>query len=152
MKKRVKGFFLTPDEKGELKFEWLKAITIAATTGIATFLILWGTWVTKQCNVVAINKNLIVSTGEQLTKGIGSNKAEIEKNNGVLHRRATKIDDKYDGKMTDMQRMLMQTNTLIVEMLIQKNKEVQLKKEEVEMQQKVQQAPRWPVSPHNGGN
>ena len=148
---KVKGFFLTSDEKGKLKFEWLKAIAIAATTGIVSVLFIWGVWVTNQCNVVATNKNLIVSTDEQRQIDIGSNKAAIAKNNAVHHMRHNKIDDKYDSKMTDMHKMLMQTNTLIVEMLIQKNKEIQLKKEEVEMQQQSQQTPRWPVSPHNGG-
>ena len=52
-----------------------------------------------------------------------------------------------------MQKMLMQTNRLIVDMLIQKNEEVDLKKKEVEMQQQQQQqTPRWPMSPHNGDN
>jgi len=142
---RVKGFFLTPDEKGELKFEWLKAITIAATTGIVTFLMLWGIWVTSQCNVVATNKNLIVSTDEQRQIDISSNKASIEKNNGIHHMRHNKIDAKYDSKMTDMHKMLMQTNTLIVEMLIQKNNEVQMEKEQMQRQN-----PKWPVSPTNG--
>lgn len=144
---RVKGFFLTPDEKGQLKFEWLKAIAIAATTGIISVLFLWGVWVTNQCNVVATNKNLIVSTDEQRQIDIGSNKAAITKNNTVHHMRHNKIDDKYDSKMTDMHKMLMQTNTLIVEMLIQKNTEIQLKKEEMKQQQ---QAPKWPMSPMNG--
>lgn len=152
MRKKVSGFFLTADEKGKLKFEWLKAIAIAATTGFVSVLFLWGVWVTSQCNVVATNKNLIVSTEVQLQKDISSNKASINKNNSVHHMRHNKIDDKYDSKMTDMHRMLMQTNTLIVEMLIQKNKEVQLKKEEVEMKQQQQRAPRWPVSPTNGDN
>jgi len=146
---RVKGFFLTPDEKGQLKFEWLKAVAIAATTGIISVLFVWGVWVTNQCNVVATNKNLIVSTDEQRQIDIGSNKAAIAKNNQVHHMRHNKIDAKYDAKMTDMNKLLMQTNTLIVEMLIQKNTEIQLKKEEVEIQQQ-QRAPRWPVSPTNG--
>ena len=94
-----------------------------------------------------------MSTAEQLERGISSNKVRIEKNNVVLHMRSTKLDDKYDAKMTDMQKMLMQTNRLIVDMLIQKNEEVDLKKKEVEMQQQQQQqTPRWPMSPHNGDN
>lgn len=150
---RVKGFFLTPNEKGELKFEWIKAIAIAATTGAVSLFIIWAVWVTQQANVVATNKNLIMSTAEQLERGISSNKVRIEKNNVVLHMRSTKLDDKYDAKMTDMQKMLMQTNRLIVDMLIQKNEEVDLKKKEVEMQQQQQQqTPRWPMSPHNGDN
>lgn len=146
---RVKGFFLSENEKGELKFDVIKAVATAAVS----FFVLWAIWVTTQCYDVATNKNLIISTAETLEKDIASNKATIGRNNQVLHMRATKIDDKYDAKMTEMHKMLMQTNTLIVEMLIQKNKEIQLKKEEVEIQRQMpmqQQAPKWPVSPHNG--
>ncbi len=146
---RVKGFFLSENEKGELKLDIVKAVA----TGAVTFFALWAIWVTTQCYDVATNKNLIVSTAETLEKDIASNKATIGRNNQVLHMRATKVDDKYDSKMTDMQKMLMQTNRLIVDMLIQKNEEVDLKKKEVEMQQQQQQqTPRWPMSPHNGDN
>ncbi len=156
---RVKGFFLSENDKGELKLDLVKAVCTAAVS----FFVLWAIWVTTQCYDVATNKNLIASTGVSLEKSNASNDAAIKKLDGemgnkfdrtnqILHTRITKVDDKYDAKMTDLNNLLMQTNTLIVEMLIQKNKEVQLKKQEVEMQQQQQQAPRWPMSPHNGDN
>ena len=74
--------------------------------------------------------------------------------NGILHGRITKVDDKYDAKITELQKLLMETNKLIVQMLIEKNKDIQLQKEEIQIQQQIQQqrSPKWPVAPSNGSN
>jgi hypothetical protein len=79
---------------------------------------------------------------------------QFDRVNGILHNRITKVDDKYDAKISELQKLLIQTNTLIVDMLIQKNKDIQLqkkeielKKEKVEIQQQKNIAPKWPVSP-----
>lgn len=146
---KVKGFFLKNGEKeGELKLDLIKVILTTVITVLIGALFTWGRWVTIQAYEVATNKNNLIKTAEQFEKDTCSNKALIDKNNTVHHMRHNKLDAKYDAKMTEMHRLLMQTNTLIVEMLVQKNKEVQLKKQEVDMQQQ-QQAPRWPISPHN---
>ncbi len=135
----MKKFFMKNGEGGELKLDVVKVIITTVVTLLLGAMFTWGRWVTIQSYEVATNKNNIVATAQRFENDLTSLKDLIEKNNRVLHMRATKIDDKYDTKLTENQKMLMQTNTLIVDMLIQKNKEIQLKKQEVEMQQQVQQ-------------
>jgi hypothetical protein len=64
-------------------------------------------------------------TATRLERDIGLNSQDIIMNAGevedkfnrvnkILHGRITKVDDKYDGKLTDLEKMLIQTNVLIV--------------------------------------
>ncbi len=171
----MKRLFFVTDKEGEQALSWMRAALGLISAALVTVMVSWFVWVTTQSYDVATNKALIRDTGIRLEKSIDINRQDIIMNsgesedtlnslktkldakfdriNGILHGRITKVDDKYDTKMTDLQKMLLQTNKLIVDMLIQKNKEVDLKKEEVEMQQQIQQqkiAPKWPVSPSNG--
>ncbi len=171
----MKRLFFVTDEEGKQALSFIRTAIGLGATLLAGAMLTWFTWVTTQAYDVATNKALIADTGVRLEKSIDINRQDIILNNGevedtlnslktkldarfdrvngILHGRITKVDDKYDTKMTDLQKMLLQTNKLIVDMLIQKNKEVDLKKEEVEMQQQIQQqkiAPKWPVSPSNG--
>jgi hypothetical protein len=145
---RLKKLFFATDEEGKQVFSVLRAVTATITTLLIGALFTWGQWVHTQAYTVAINKKDIVKTGASLAKDIDINrqdiimnhgevKDEFNKNNGILHKRITKVDDKYDAKIAELNKLLMQTNTLIVEMLIQKNKEIDLKKEEVQIQQKI---------------
>lgn len=160
----MKRLLFVTDEEGKQALSWLRAALALISTALVGVMISWFVWVTTQAYDVATNKALIRDTAVRLEKSIRNNSDDIMINsgemddrfdrvNGILHGRITKVDDKYDIKMTELQKMLIQTNTLIVEMLIQKNKEVQLQKKEVEIQQKEQRqqkiAPKWPVAPSN---
>ena len=163
----MKKFFMKNGEGGELKVDILKVIITTLLTLVVGAIFTWGRWVTIQSYEVATNKNNILKTAERLAGDIAGNKAytlkiedelkkRLDRTNQVLHGRSTRLDEKYDAKMTEMQRLLMQTNKLVVDMLVQQNEEVKLKKEEVEMQKQMpqyqqhqQQVPRWPMSPHN---
>ncbi len=179
----MKRLFFVTDKEGEQALSWMRAALGLISAALVTVLISWFIWVTTQAYDVATNKTLIRDTGVRLEKSIDINRQDIILNNGevedtlnslktkldarfdrvngILHGRVTKVDDKYDAKMDQLQKLLMDTNRLVVEMLIQKNKDIQLQKKEialekekVEMQQQIQQkqkiAPKWPVSPANG--
>ncbi len=168
----MKRLFFVTDKEGKQALSVLRAVVATLTTLLIGAAFTWATWVHNQAYTVAINKDNITKTAERLERSIGINTQDIIMNhgevedqfnrvNGILHGRITKVDDKYDAKLTDLQKLLMETNKLIVEMLIQKNKDIQLQKKEialekekVEMQQQTQQqqkiAPKWPVSPANG--
>jgi len=145
---KMKRLFFVTDEEGKQALSYLRAVTATLTTLLIGALFAWGQWVHTQAYTVAINKKDIVKTGASLAKDIDINRQDIIMNagetedefnrvNGILHMRITKVDDKYDAKIAELNRLLMQTNTLIVEMLIQKNKEIELQKEEVQIQQKI---------------
>jgi len=145
---KLKGLVSVTDNEGKQVISLLRAIIGILATVVAGGLLTWFAWVSQQAYDVAVNKKLIADTAARLERDIGINAQDIIMNNGevedrmdrdrvIYHTRITKVDDKYDAKMTEMEKMLMQTNTLIVEMLIQKNKEIQLEKKEVEIQQKL---------------
>ena len=156
---RVKNLVTVTDEEGKKVVSVLRTAIGILTTFLIGAIFTWATWVTTQSYTVAINKKLIEDTGARHDRDIGINAQDIIMNagetedtletlqnkidtrfdriNGILHGRITKVDDKYDAKMTEMEKMLMQTNTLIVEMLIQKNKDIQLQKKEVKIQQEI---------------
>jgi hypothetical protein len=154
VKGRMKRFLFVTDDEGKQALSIIRAVIGLGATLLAGAMLTWFTWVTTQAYDVATNKALIRDTGIRLEKSIRNNGddiminsgemddrfdrvgAQFDRINGILHGRITKVDDKYDTKMTDLQKMLLQTNRLIVDMLIQKNKEVDLKKEEVQIQQR----------------
>jgi hypothetical protein len=164
----MKRLFFVTDEEGKQAISVMRAVIGVLTTVLVGALFSWFVWVTTQAYDVATNKTLIRDTGKRLERSIDLNSQDIimnngevedqfERFNGILHGRVTKVDDKYDAKISELQKLLMDTNRLIVQMLIEKNKDVQLqkkelelKKEKVEMQQQQKIAPRWPVSPANG--
>lgn len=148
MKERMKRLLFVTDEEGKQAISVLRAIIGVLTTVLVGALLSWFVWVTTQAYDVATNKALIRDTGVRLERSIGINTQDIIMNNGevedqfnrvngILHGRITKVDDKYDVKITELQKLLMETNKLIVQMLIEKNKDVQLQKEEVQIQQKI---------------
>jgi hypothetical protein len=157
----MKKLFFVTDEEGKQALSVLRAVVATLTTLLIGALFAWGQWVHTQAYTVATNKENITKTATRLERSIGINSQDIIMNhgevedqfdrvNGILHGRITKVDDKYDAKITELQKLLMQSNTLIVEMLIQKNKDVQLQKKEIEIQQQSRQTPKWPVSPSDG--
>lgn len=144
----MKRLLFVTDEEGKQAISVLRAIIGVLTTVLVGALLSWFVWVTTQAYDVATNKALIRDTGVRLERSIGINTQDIIMNNGevedqfnrvngILHGRITKVDDKYDVKITELQKLLMETNKLIVQMLIEKNKDVQLQKEEVQIQQKI---------------
>jgi hypothetical protein len=150
MKERMKKLLFVTDQEGKQALSYLRAALTVVSTALVGVLISWFIWVTTQAYDVATNKTLIKDTAARLEKNIKSNaddivmnqmevEAEFDKVNGILHMRITKVDDKYDGKMAELHRLLMQTNQLVVEILIQKNKEVEIEKKQLDIQQK--QAP-----------
>jgi hypothetical protein len=145
---RLKGLVTVTDEEGKQVISTLRTIIGILATTLAGALVMWFAWVSTQAYEVATNKTLIRETATRLERDIGLNSQDIIMNAGevedkfnrvnkILHGRITKVDDKYDGKLTDLEKMLIQTNVLIVEMLIQKNKDVQLQKKEVKIQQEI---------------
>jgi hypothetical protein len=168
----MKRLFFVTDEEGNKALSILRTALGLISAALITVLLSWFIWVSTQAYDVATNKTLIRDTGVRLERSIDLNKQDIIMNagevedtfnrvNGILHGRITKVDDKYDAKISELQKLLMDTNRLIVQMLIEKNKDIQLqkkelelKKEKVEIQQQMQQqqriAPKWPVSPANG--
>ncbi len=144
----MKRLLFVTDEEGKQAISILRAIIGVLSTVLVGALLSWFVWVTTQAYDVATNKALIRDTGVRLERSIGINTQDIIMNNGevedqfnrvngILHGRITKVDDKYDVKITELQKLLMETNKLIVQMLIEKNKDVQLQKEEVQIQQKI---------------
>jgi hypothetical protein len=145
---RIKGLVTVTDKEGKQVVSTLKTIIGIGGTLLLGALLTWFTWVTTQAYDVATNKTLIRDTATRLERDIGLNSQDIIMNsgevedkfdriNGILHGRITKVDDKYDSKISELQKLLMETNKLIVQMLIEKNKDVQLQKEEVQIQQKI---------------
>lgn len=148
MKERMKRLFYITDEEGKQALSILRAAIGILATIVLGATVTWFTWVTTQAYDVAINKELIIKTGQDLEKSAVKNeysinelkdsvKEQFERNNSILHGRISNLDSKYDNKISELQKMLIQTNTLIVELLIQKNKEVDLQKENVQIQQKL---------------
>jgi hypothetical protein len=144
----IKSLICVTDKEGKQAVSTLRTIIGIGATLLLGALLTWFTWVTTQAYDVATNKTLIRETATRLERDIGINAQDIIMNHGevedqfnrvnqILHGRITKVDDKYDAKLTDLEKMLIQTNTLIVEMLIQKNKDIQLQKKEVEIQQEI---------------
>jgi len=155
----MKRLFFVTDKEGKQALSILRAIVGALTTILVGAIFTHSVWVHNQAYTVAINKASISKTAEQLERKTGLNAQDIIMNagetedaletltnkidarfdriNGILHGRITKVDDKYDAKITELQKLLMETNKLVVEMLIQKNKDVQLQKKEIEIQQKI---------------
>jgi len=151
----IKKHFLVNDDEGKKVVSILRTVIGILATLLIGAIFTWLTWVTAQCYEVATNKRLIVEVKDRFERDIGINAQDIilsagetedefdqvdkrfDRINGILHGRITKVDDKYDAKLTNFENMLMQTNTLIVEMLIQKNKDIQLQKKEVKIQQEI---------------
>jgi len=156
---KMKKLFLVTDKEGKQVISVLRTIIGGLTTLLLGAAFTHAVWVHNQAYTVAINKASISKTAEQLERKTGINAQDIimnhgehedrmdrmeekttarfDRNNGILHGRITKVDDKYDAKLTELQKLLMETNKLVVEMLIQKNKDVQLQKKEIEIQQKI---------------
>lgn len=162
---KMKRLFFVTDEEGNKALSVLRTALGLISAALITVLFSWFIWVSTQAYDVATNKTLIRDTGVRLERSIGINSQDIIMNsgevddrfdrvNGILHGRITKVDDKYDAKISELQRLLMDTNRLIVQMLIEKNKDVQLQKKELQIQQQIQQqrSPTWPVAPSNGSN
>jgi len=136
MKGRMRKFFFVTDDEGKKVLSWLRAALALVSAALVTVLISWFVWVTTQAYDVATNKSLIYETGDRLEKDIASNKDLINTNNGIHHMRESKIDDKYDAKITELQKLIIETNKLVVEILLEQKKDVELKKEEVKIQKK----------------
>jgi len=142
---RMKKLFYVTDKEGKEILSIVRtAIGIGATVLIGA-MITWFSWVTTQAYDVATNKKLIADTGVRLEKSINeinydfknleeSVKKSLERTNTILHSRITNVDNKYDKKLTEIQRMIINQNTLIVEILMQQHKEVELRKKEVQIQ------------------
>jgi len=158
MREWMKKLFTITDEEGKQALSYLRTALGILSTLLIGALFTWFTWVTTQAYDVATNKALIRDTGIRLERKIDINTQDIIMNNGevedtleslkakldakfdringILHDRITKVDDKYDDKSSELQKLLMDTNRLVVDILIQKNKEVDLQKEEIQIQQK----------------
>jgi hypothetical protein len=134
---RLKRIFWVTDEEGKQALSIIRTALGLVSAALVTLLVSWFVWVSTQAYDVATNKKLIADTADRLQMDILANKGLIEKNNAIHHMRETKIDDKYDAKIAELQRMFLQQNTLIVEILSQQHKEVELKKEEVQIQQRI---------------
>jgi hypothetical protein len=155
----MKRLLFVTDDEGKQVLSVLRTVVGIMTTLLVGALFTWFTWVTTQAYDVATNKQLIRETGIRLEKKIGINSQDIIMNNGevedtleslktkldarfdringILHGRINKVDDKYDEKAVELQKLVMETNKLVVEILIQKNKDVELQKKEVYIQQKI---------------
>lgn len=147
MKARMKKLFFVTDDEGKQILSVLRAGIALGATLLVGAMLTWFTWVTTQAYDVATNKARIADTGLRLEKSLTTNeyaikelqeavKESLERSNTILHMRITKVDDKYDAKISELQRLLIETNKLIVDIMVQKNKEVEAKKEEVQIQKK----------------
>ena len=145
---KMKKLFFVTDKEGKQALSVLRTIIGGLTTLLLGAMFTHAVWVHNQAYTVAINKASITKTGEALERKTGLNAQDIIMNagetedkfnrfNGILNNRITKVDDKYDAKITELQKLLMETNKLIVQMLIEKNKDVQLQKKEIDIQQKI---------------
>jgi len=105
-------------------------IGFTINTGYARY-----SWMRDQCYKVATNENSLMQTKENLLAKDIELKALIDKNNGVLHSRANKEQDKRekgDERLMD----------LFIKILDSQQKSVELQKESVQKQEKFYQEQR----------
>lgn len=77
-------------------------------------VLLWASYVTFQAYEVGSNKSALVETKTNLRRDIDNNKTEIEKNNGVHHRRMTKEREAREAHQDKVFNIIIKTYELML--------------------------------------
>ena len=94
---RVTKHFKRPDKSWDL----VKVLLVP--------ILLWGSYVTFQAYEVGSNKTAILETKATFRRDIDANKAEIEKNNGILHGRISKEAAARESQYFNLQAIVLDT-------------------------------------------
>jgi hypothetical protein len=132
---------------GEGKWSVLKIVITAIITATTGTLISFSvstaygrySWIRDQCYKVATNEKAIIQAGESLKAKDQWLEEEINKNNGVLHRRISgvekeinqKVDKEQDKREDQDQRLL----DLIIKVLESQQKQVEIQQKGLEKQE-----------------